>query len=105
MLLKRKKAAPVVLKIWAVLRIVVGGFVVTNLQLLTGEITKLAMELARAQQGGDPNSEKIFDAFGSLTEVMIKIGMVIGFIWLAALPVFILIWMSREKNKREIATW
>ncbi len=50
----------------------------------------------------DPNVANFGAGFFS---VFGAIGMIIGALWLCALPVFILVWFSRNKIKCEVAGW
>ena len=42
---------------------------------------------------------------GSITSYAVWAGMAFGFLWLAALPVFVLIWFNRAKVKQDIRAW
>jgi len=99
LLLRRRKVASPILQSWAVLKIIAGGLVVFK----SAALSRMQMEIMMSN-----------DALGSGTEAaMVKsfasygmwIGLIFGLLWLAILPVFILIWFNREKAKREMSSW
>ena len=96
MLLKRKPVSSVTLQAWAVLKILGGGFMIFKSMALQ----KSHMEIMFTATGGS-EAEMI----GNITQYAMWFGLAFGFLWLIALPVFILIWFNREKIKTQMSNW
>ncbi|MDF1739282.1 MAG: hypothetical protein P1U86_08990 [Verrucomicrobiales bacterium] len=96
MVLKRKPVSSVTLQAWAVLKILGGGFMIFK----SMAIQKTQMEIMFTATGGS-EAEMI----GNITKYAMWFGLGFGFLWLIALPVFILIWFNREKIKTQMGEW
>ncbi|MEM6278253.1 MAG: hypothetical protein AAF733_02165 [Verrucomicrobiota bacterium] len=98
-LLKRKKSAPLLLQIWAVLKILVGGYFTFR----SSSLTRLQMDImtGSAAYGGGREAELV----QTFTTYATHAGLIFGIIWIAIFPVFLLIWFSRETVRSEIAKW
>ena len=93
---KRKRSSMRLLKFWAVVKIPV-VVIVTIAAVLMQE---LQFEIMGQSSGGMPMP------FGSgFFGLMIVVTLVFGLAWGWALPVFLLIWLSRGKIKNEVAGW
>lgn len=80
------------------------AFVVAN-SILNYMVQKAQFEEMQEMMANDPNAAAAMSFFG---QIMMWIGMffiVIMIIWGWALPVFTLIWFSRKKVRREVASW
>lgn len=95
LLLKRKPGAKPVLMTWAVLKIAAGAFI----SFKNYGLTRIQMDLISGQAGEG------MAAFERITDISATVGLIGGMIWIAALPVFLLIWFSRSKIRREMAEW
>lgn len=100
-LLKRKARSVRILKIWAIVRLLV-AIPLSILGHRIGTEMFVAMEQAAAQSSKGAPMPLWFPGFLSS---MGALGVVIGFMWAAALPVFMLIWFSRKAIKAEVAGW
>lgn len=96
MLLKRKPMSSLVLQAWAVLKILGGGFMIFK----SMAIQKTQMDIMFSATAGN-EAEMI----GNITKYAVWFGLAFGFIWLAALPIFFLIWFNREKIKTQMSEW
>ncbi len=96
MLLKRKPASAVVLQTWAVLKILGGGFVIFK----SMAIQKMQMQIMFSASGGS-EAEMI----GNITKYAMWFGLAFGFLWLIALPVFLLIWFNRDTTRAHMSEW
>ncbi|MCB1236243.1 MAG: hypothetical protein KDM91_14325 [Verrucomicrobiae bacterium] len=99
-LLKRQAGSIGLLKGWALLKLVTGiGGTIFQTQM-----TREQMAITLKQAG-----EAAGSAGNQMTETFVGIGMMIGVvfgvIWLAILPVFLLIWFARAAVKAEVARW
>ena len=93
---KRKRSSMRLLKFWAVVKIPV-VVIVTIAAVLMQE---LQFEIMGQSSGGMPMP------FGSgFFDLMIVVTLVFGLAWGWALPVFLLIWLSRGKINKEVAGW
>ncbi len=90
----RRRQAVVLIRTWAVVKIFlsVGGCVIGY------QSARFQVEAIQ----NDPNSP-LMDAGVVTTFGML--GMVVGFLWACALPVFMLVWFSRKKIKSETEGW
>ncbi|MBP7936511.1 MAG: hypothetical protein KA354_17870 [Phycisphaerae bacterium] len=94
-LMKRRRWTIPVLRIWACLYIffsLIGTTISYHMQ------KELYQQLA---SGGGPQGSFPMAA----PQALIGLGMLFGILWACALPVFVLIWFSRQKIKAETATW
>ncbi len=98
MLLKRKPKASILLQIWAVAKMLVGSYTT----YASMSLTKLQMSIMTSSGAlGDDGGATL----NQFTAVAVKVGAVVGLIWLAALPIFLLIWLNRAKIKEDIRSW
>lgn len=100
LLLKRRPSAPLVLQTWAVLKILVGGY----FSFRSLSLSRMQMEMMMEQGAGSGGGREM-EMIQKITDYAIYGGMILGLLWLAALPVFFLIWFAREPVKQEISTW
>jgi len=109
LLLRRRRVASPVLKFWAVLKLVGGTYLVYQNTILT-KIQFAALfrpEISMPEVDGSNETLEDFDRimdFG-IMQAALWFGAVFGWLWLAALPVFLLIWLNRRRVKAEIASW
>ncbi|MDF1657798.1 MAG: hypothetical protein P1U58_09305 [Verrucomicrobiales bacterium] len=97
LLLKRNPKAPIFLQVWGVLKILAGGY----FSFRSMALTRVQMDLMMEMNGGGSEAEMM----QKVTDYAVFGGMIFGLLWLAALPVFFLIWFGREPVKQEIAKW
>jgi len=102
LLLKRKKRGAPILQLWAVLKLTGGVFATIKFSMINNEFTQKTMEQAFGATG---SGGKEAEMMGSVMGIAAKVGMVFGVLWLAALPVILLIFLNRAKAKQEMATW
>jgi len=100
MLLKKNAKGPIALQIWAVLKILVGGYFTFRSMALT----RIQMDLTMGMTGTGMGGQEV-EMMKRVTDYAVYGGMIFGMLWLAALPVFFLIWFGREPVKEEIAKW
>jgi len=94
-LIRRRRWTIPALRIWACLYIFFS---------LIGTIISYHMQKELYQQlasGAGPQGPLPMAA----PQALIGLGMLFGILWACALPVFVLIWFSRQKIKAETATW
>lgn len=100
MLLKRNPKGGITLQVWAVLKILAGGYFTFRSMALTRIQMDLTMGMAGTGMGG-----REAEMMQKVTDYAVYGGMIFGLLWLAALPVFFLIWFAREPVRQEIAKW
>ena len=93
---KRKSSSMRLLKFWAVMQIPV-VVIVTIAEMLMQE---RLFEIMGQSPGGIP-----MPFGGGFADLMLVVGLVFGLAWGWALPVFLLIWLTRGKIKNEVAGW
>ena len=98
MLLKKRRGSSLVLQIWAVLKILVGGF----FSFQNVSLTRLQMDIMTAggamKGAGAAEMNQVFD-------FAIMGGLIFGMLWLAAFPIFLLVWLNRSVVKEEVQRW
>lgn len=99
LLLRRRKAASPVLQIWAVLKLIVGGLVTFRSAALSRMQMEIIMSNDALGTGKEAAMVSTFANYG------VWIGLIFGLLWTAALPIFMLIWLNREKAKQDTANW
>lgn len=99
MLLKKMKASGLVLQIWSVLKIVGGGYVAFVGIAIAGEQVDLMFSSENLDFG--ESGEIVTSVAGIATKVIT----VLQLIWIAALPVFFLIWFNRATIKEQMKEW
>ena len=97
MLLKRKPTASPVLKIWSVAKIIAGCY----LTFANMSVSKLQMSIMTNSDVLGNEAEMITQ----FTSIGVIVGAVFGLLWLAALPVFLLIWLNRARIREDIRSW
>lgn len=98
LILRRKTMGALTLQGWALLKILVGGFLLFQ----SAGLSRQQMEIIMGPTvGGGSEAELV----GTITEYATWFGFAFGFAWLLALPVFFLIWFNRASVKRDIETW
>ncbi len=97
LLLQRRREARPVLLGWACVKLVLA-----LVSVVMGIVVQVAVMAAISQPGGAGPAAAMPAGFMA---VMMGLGMVVGLAWLAALPVFMLVWMSRAAVRAEIASW
>lgn len=105
LLLKQRRIASPVLQTWAILKIIAGGFILfrtTSLTRLQMEII-MAPSLNSASKGTAGGAE--LEMVNQITSYATWIGLGFGFLWLAILPVFFIIWFNRRKVTDQMAAW
>lgn len=105
LLMKRRKIASPLLQTWSVLKILAGGFVIFRSVSLSTLQMQIIMEPTMASaskiRGGGGEMETI----NQFTTYAMWAGLGFGFIWLALLPVFFIIWFNRRKVIDQMQTW
>lgn len=96
LLIKRQRAAKHLLLAWAVIKIVAGLFI----NFKNYGLTKTQLEFLMPTMEGSGS-----EALNNITNISATVGLIGGSIWLIALPVFLLIWFSRARIRRETAQW
>lgn len=106
LILKRRKPASPLLQTWSVLKIVVGGFILFQSTALSrAQMSLIFSATAMSSGGGGSNLESAEAMMNQFANYGLWIGFAFGFIWLAALPVFLIIWFNRTKVRKEMADW
>ena len=99
LLLRRRKAASPVLQIWAVLKLIVGGLVTFR----SAALSRIQMEIIMSNDALGTGKEAAM--VSTFANYGVWIGLIFGLLWTAALPIFMLIWLNREKAKQDMANW
>lgn len=101
LILRHRRTGSPTLQTWSFLKIVVGGLFLFK----SVSLSRLQMEIMMSSNamGGAGSAEA--QMIGSITSYAVWAGMAFGFLWLAALPVFVLIWFNRAKVKQDIRAW
>jgi len=94
-LLKRRLWSVRLCRTWAYIFLV---FSAISLVVQIGTMKTQFAAISR-QQGSAPG------AFEGMMWFSIGFGLCAGLVWSLALPIFLLIWFSRDKIKAEVATW
>ncbi len=95
-LVRQKPSGVSQAKVWAVAKLVF-AFIVVYVQMKSQPHAMRAVFESTAGPG-----PQVSDA---MLQLLVVAGAAITIIWLAALPVFVLIWFARGKIKREVAGW
>lgn len=98
-MIKRRKICSPLLQTWAILKILGGGFVLFRQMSLT----ELQMSIMMVDTGSAKGQDA--EMMESIFSYSMKIGMVFGILFLAALPIFVIIWLNRSKIRRQMAEW
>lgn len=102
LLLKRKKIAPVLLRVWAVCYLLFGIFAVWKALPLVEEQMLYSAKLAVVGEDTPPMDMEVFSsAMGIAAKVMTGLSLV----WVLALTVFVLLWFQKRKVRDEVAVW
>ena len=99
LLLRRRKVASPVLQIWAVLKIVVGGLVFFR----SAALFRMQLEITLSSRAFGGGNE--FGGYPTFISIVYWSFLIFGLLWTAALPLFMLIWLNREKAKQDMANW
>jgi hypothetical protein len=99
LLLRRRKVASPILQSWAVLKLIVGGLVVFKSLALS------RMQMGIIMSNDALSSGKEAEMINNIASYGLWIGLIFQLLWLAILPVFILIWFNREKARRDMSSW
>ena len=98
LILRHRRAGSPTLQVWSFLKITVGGLFLFK----SASLSRLQMDIMlNSNAMGGSEAQMI----GSITSYAVWAGLAFGFLWLAALPVFMLIWFNRMKVKQEISSW
>lgn len=105
LLIKQRKIASPLLQTWSILKILAGGFVIFRSVSLSTLQMQLLMEpaMATASKGRGGGGE--METINQFTTYAMWAGLGFGFIWLAILPVFLIIWFNRRKVIDQVQTW
>ncbi|MDF1825176.1 MAG: hypothetical protein P1U68_11070 [Verrucomicrobiales bacterium] len=98
LLLKRKPLSAAIISVWAILKILIGGY----FSMRSLSMTKMQLDITMSM--GDVQG-KDAEMISRITEYATYAGAVFAILWIAALPVFFLIWFNRQPVKNEIKTW
>lgn len=99
LLFRRRAISIPLLRVWAIAKIllaIVSSIAGTMILLEQSQVT--AQQIAAASPGAPPIAAGAMDAFGIL-------GIVFGFLWMLALPVFLLIWFRRKSVRTDVHRW
>ena len=101
-LVRRRTWSPRTLVLWGILRIFQAAP-----YAMVGYLANTAMFQAMedAAVSGPPGPGQMFPGFFAIMHALGMAGMVVQLLWFWALPVFVLIWFSRPKIRREVSTW
>lgn len=105
LLLKRKRLSSPLLQTWAVLKILGGGFLMFRMVALTRLQMSILMEPTMKTASKGTAGAADMEMFREITGWATWIGMGFGFLWLAILPVFFIIWFNRRKVVDQIKAW
>lgn len=96
LLLMRRRVANWTIQVWAVLKFIAAGFAVyLNWQMMTQMQSGMFAKISAGGPAGAPSPMETVN-------VIYIVFYVIYFIWLAALPVFFLVWLNREPIKDDL---
>lgn len=106
LLMKQRRIASPLLQTWGILKILAGGFVLFRMTALTTKQMAIIMEATMAaalkgRAGGGGELEMV----NQFTTYAMWAGLGFGFIWLAILPVFFIIWFNRRKVIDQVQAW
>lgn len=105
LLLKQRRIASMLLQTWAVLKILGGGFLMFRMMALTRLQMSIIMapSLKTASKGSAGAAE--MQMINEITGYATWIGLGFGFLWLAILPIFFIIWFNRRKVVEQMNAW
>ncbi len=102
LLLRRRRLSVPLLQAWAVLKIVVGGYFLFRATAMTRQQMALLFESTLPAGGpGGPETAML----GQITSWTVGLSLGMGFLWLAAFPVFLIVWFNRRRIQQQIAAW
>ena len=97
LLLMRRRVASMTIQVWAVLKIIAGGFATyLNWQLMTRMMSGTFEKLAASSPSAGAVSP--METMG----IMYKVIYAFQFLWLAALPIVFLIWLNRAPIRADL---
>lgn len=106
LLMKQRRIASPLLQTWAILKILAGGFVLFRMMSLTTKQMAIIMEATQATASkGRPGGGGELEMVNQFTTYAMWAGLGFGFIWLAILPVFFIIWFNRRKVIDQMKNW
>lgn len=100
LLIKRRRVSPLLLQVWAMLKIVAGGFFIFKQMA----ISRLQMEIIFDTASGVGGAQGA-QVFGQITTYAMWFGLAFGLLWIAAFPVFLIVWFNRQRIKDQVASW
>lgn len=106
-LLFRKRFAMLALVAWALIKMLfVAVSFVLNF-LMQREQLPLVIEQQKKMldKAGGAGNEQMLEMVSGATNIISKVMMFVGLIWVMLLPLFVLIWFIRPKIRREMADW
>lgn len=103
LLLRRRRIAAVLHQVWAILKILVGGFFLFKTQGMTR--LQMSIMLDSPVMKGGPGGVKGNEMFEQFTSAAMWVGIGFGLVFLAIYPVFLIIWFNRERIRGEIRGW
>ncbi|NNE90549.1 MAG: hypothetical protein HKN23_02785 [Verrucomicrobiales bacterium] len=98
LLAKTSRISSIYLQTWSYLKIIAGG----GLSYLTFQLTRKMMSQAMVETAGDA---PVNSAPDSMITLVTSVQYVIGLAWIAALPIFLLIWFNRDKIRSQTEAW
>jgi hypothetical protein len=106
LLMKQRRIASPLLQTWGILKILAGGFVLFRMTSLTTKQMAIIMEatIASASKGRTGGGGEL-EMVNQFTTYAMWAGLGFGFLWLAILPVFFIIWFNRRKVIDQVKTW
>lgn len=100
LLIKKRRIAPILLQVWAALKVITGGISIFSMMGLTKDQMSIMMDgMPRTSSNGG------LEAMNQITNAATTVGLVFGFVWLCALPVFFLVWFNRRKIADQVRAW
>ncbi|MEM7699855.1 MAG: hypothetical protein AAF236_15780, partial [Verrucomicrobiota bacterium] len=103
LLLKRRAVSRWILLGWSCLKLILGSYLAWHGAELARKQIEVGIMAGIAEDGNTPpEMASFFGAFGDIAQILT---LVVGLIFVALLPVFLLVWFSRKKVRSEVESW
>jgi hypothetical protein len=97
-LIKKRPVAVKLLLVWAFCKIGIGIYsTIQGIPMAREQMEIMQSSSAFGSEGGA--------ALGQITSVATTIGMIVSLVWIAVLPVFLMVWFSRAKTREQVNAW
>lgn len=103
LLLKRRRITAILHQVWAVLKILAGGYFLFKSQSMTR--LQMSIMLDSPSMGAGKSGAQAAEMVGNITSAAMWVGAAFGFVFLALYPIFLIVWFNRAKVRTTLEQW